>query len=265
MKVAIIASNILPISKDVKKGTEFFVYLFTENLVKLCPQIRATLFASGDSQVSTKIFSVSKTASFYDQDIGQENHKLFELALISKAISKQEEFDLFHIHIGNGEVFLPFAPFTKKPILITLHGSFETIYKDKYFPLFNQLKNVFFISISNNQRRLLPYLNYYQTIYHGVNTNFFGFDEKGGDLLIWTGRGIPQKGLEKVLKVVEETKKPTCLLIIRKQKYLDWLKKNVIEKTQKLKKTINLVLEYESSREKLVKKYQKAKLFLSPL
>lgn len=75
MNLAIVASNILPISPRVKKGTELFVWRFVKNLTRFHPEIKTTLFASGDSQVTSKLVSVNKTASFNNPKIGRRNHQ----------------------------------------------------------------------------------------------------------------------------------------------------------------------------------------------
>jgi glycosyltransferase involved in cell wall biosynthesis len=259
-----IASNILPISKNVKKGTELFVYLFIKNLIKLHPAIKITLFASGDSQVLAKLISINKTASFNDPKIGKQHHKIFELALLSKAFQQQDQFDLYHAHIGNGEVVLPFAPFVKKPIVFTLHGELNKIYKDKYYALFKNLKNIYFISVSQTQRHPLPELNYYKTIYHGVDTYEFTFKPDGSGSILWVGRGIPEKGLEEVVEAVEKTKRPCQIFAIKKPNHLPWLMK-IKEKAENSDKKRLISFRFDLNRENLIKHYQQAKLFLFPV
>ena len=141
----------------------------------------------------------------------------------------QEDFDLYHINIGDGDIALPLAPFVKNPILITLHYTQEAEYINKYFSLFSSLNNVSFISISNAQRKFFPNLNYAGTIYHGIETELFKFDPKGGESIIWAGRGVPDKGLETILEVVKKTKKKIKLFPLRRKEHLEWLNKQLTD------------------------------------
>ncbi|OGK17425.1 hypothetical protein A2774_05445 [Candidatus Roizmanbacteria bacterium RIFCSPHIGHO2_01_FULL_39_12c] len=265
MKIAILASNLLPINQDVKKGTELFVYLLVSALAHKSDKIDVTLFASGDSQVPVKLESVGALSSTVDAQITKQHHKIFELALLGKALQQQSGFDLYHANIGNGEIVLPFALFSQKPVIITLHGSLDTVYKDKYFPLFSQLTNAYFVSISDQQRKPLPMLNYLKTIYNGIDVKQFRFDPIGGNNLIWAGRGVPEKGLDIVLTVAEMTKKPARLFAIRKDHTLAWLKQDIEDKIVKLKKSVDLELNYEVKQTELLGYYQRSRLFLSPL
>ena len=150
-------------------------------------------------------------------------------------------------------------------MIITLHGSLDTVYKDKYFPLFSQLTNAYFVSISDQQRKPLPMLNYLKTIYNGIDVKQFRFDPIGGNNLIWAGRGVPEKGLDIVLTVAEMTKKPARLFAIRKDHTLAWLKQDIEDKIVKLKKSVDLELNYEVKQTELLGYYQRSRLFLSPL
>lgn len=265
MNIAIILSNAVSISKLSKKGTEIFDYILINNLVKLGKGHDFTAFASGDSDLPVKIISIDQQASIADESIIKKNkHIIFELALISKAFAMQDQFDLYHINIGDGDIVLPFAPFVKKPILITLHYTQAISYIKKYFSQFNDLEHVFFISISNAQRKFFPNLNYAGTIYHGIETGDFGFDGIGGQSIIWAGRGVPDKGLDVVLEVVSRVKKGAKLFCIRKEESAAWLNK-LLASYQNPISSKKVLLEFDKNRSDLIPHYQKSRLFLAPL
>ncbi|MDP3758567.1 MAG: hypothetical protein Q8Q86_02510, partial [Candidatus Daviesbacteria bacterium] len=118
MKIAIICSNAVSINKNSKRGTEIFDYILINSLVNAVGKdVNITAFASGDSDLPVETQSVDKISSSQDKSIfKKEKHIIFELALISKAFLMQDEFDLYHVNIGDGDIILPFAPFVKKPI-----------------------------------------------------------------------------------------------------------------------------------------------------
>ncbi len=265
MKVAFICSNFVSIKKNAKKGTEIFGYILIDSLVKSGQDLDITVFASGDSKLPAKIESVDYHCSTSDKSIMQKNkHVIFELALLSKAFQMQDSFDLYHINIGDGDIALPFAPFVKKPILITLHYTQAAEYVNKYFSLFKQFNNVSFVSISNAQRNFFPDLNYAGTIYHGIETDKFIFSPLGGENIMWAGRGVPDKGLEGILEVLKKTKRKTQLFILRKEEDIEWLSQQVSD-LRRLIPRDDLFIEFDKDRFGLVPYYQRSKLFLFPL
>lgn len=268
MNVALLTSNLMSINEHTIKGTEIFVNTFTKKIAKesIKNHISITAFASGDSKLPVKIESTGYFSSLLDKDIGMENHYIFELALISKAFSMQDQFDFYHVNLGNGELILPFACFVKKPILITLHWTLEKNYTKKFFDLFKDLKHIYFISISDSLRRQIPDLNYLATIYHGIDVqDMFRFDQKGGDAIMWTGRGIPDKGPDVVLEVLKRVKRNGKIIPIVKKEYADWLEKEVIKKSVSIAPQLKIEIHFNLIREKLASHYRSSKLFLFPI
>lgn len=265
MRIAILTSNRFRIGADTKKGTEIVFRMLVESLAKRTDntELSITAFCSGDSDLPVRIESIEKYPTAHDLTIPQEKNIIFELALISKAFSMEDEFDIYHVHIGDGDIVLPFARFTSRPLIITIHHTFDKAYVKRYFPLFKDLKNVYFISLSNFQRKQLPFLPFAATIYNGIDTKQFAFDADGGDSILWSGRGIPVKGLDIAFAVVQKTKKITNAFVIRKQEEADWL-----EKTLQLLTSLQIEqyvsVKFDTLRDDLVKYYQKSKLFLFP-
>jgi glycosyltransferase involved in cell wall biosynthesis len=268
MKIAIINSNYVKIGKNTKKGTEIFAYVLIKELARRARKERnqITAFASGNSKIPVKIESVNHLPSLDDKYIGSNNHTLFELSLVSRAFSMQNDFDIFHANFGGGEIILPFAKFVNKPIIVTMHGTLSDPSTKKYFSLYKDLKNVFFISISNSQRKPIPNLNYIRTIYHGVDIKKeFQFNAKGDNYLIWSGRAVPEKGLDIVLQVIKMTKKKAKIFPIIKDEYLKWLQEIIVKRRNIVNQAISIYTDFDVHRLKLACHYQTSKLFLFPL
>jgi len=268
MNVALICSNSVKIGKTTKKGTEIFDYILITNLAKKARwnNLHISAFASGNSKLPVKMESVNYYSSIEDKNIGLQNHKVFELALVGKAFSMQKNFDLFHVNIGNGEIVLPFARFVKKPIIITMHGTLNDIYTHKFFSQYKNLKNVYYVSISNAQRKPYPSLNYIRTIYHGIDIyKDFQFNPTGDKNIIWTGRAIPDKGLDIVLSVVKKVKKKAKVFPIIKEDYLHWLHDEIIKKRNLIYQVVKIYIDFDVNRTELNHHYQTSKLFLFPL
>lgn len=129
----------------------------------------------------------------------------YEQLLISKIyqMDQKEKFDIIHIHPFKRCIV--FAPLTKTPTVITLHDPISGWYKHllswtKKFP------SIYLISISNNQRKSLPKLNYLATIYNGIDLKNFNFNEKPKNYFIAAGRFIPEKGIDLAIKVAKMAK-----------------------------------------------------------
>jgi glycosyltransferase involved in cell wall biosynthesis len=163
-------------------------------------------------------------------------------------------------------MILPFARFVKKPIVVTMHGSIDESFSKKFFSQFKGIKNVFFVSISNSQRKSMPDLNYIRTIYHGVDvTNSFKFNEKGDGYILWTGRAIPDKGLDIVLSVIKKTRKKAKIFPIIKEEYLAWLHREVLKKRNLINQVVKINIDFDVNRAELITHYQNSKLFLFPV
>jgi len=266
IRLGIINSNYVTISRGTKKGTEIFSYVLIRQLSRQSKRynLQMTAFASGDSELPVKLVSVNYKSSMKDSDIGERHHKTYELALLSKAFSMQHEFDLYHVNIGNGDSVLPFAPFVNKPILVTMHGSFlEENYNKKYLALFNNLKNVYFVSLSSAQRKPLPHLNYIDTIPHGVDIKrHWKFDAIGGNHMVWAGRAIKEKGINELLSIVKKAKRQLDVFPLIKQESPKWIVDLAMHRHKPIK-FFNIMSPI--NRSDLEKKYQKSKVVLFPI
>lgn len=259
MKIAILGSNKLRINQNVASGPEIFVYSFVKNFLINPNNFNLTVFASGDSDIKTRLESIGDLSSIEDENIGEKWHKLYEFALLSKAFSKQDEFDLFHVNIGNGEVVLPFANFVKKPILVTLHSNLADSKAQKYMKQFTQYKNIYFVPISNQQKSLIKELNYTNTIYHGIDLAEFEFSQVQNEEIFWIGRGVPEKGLDVAFEAVKYCKKPAYFYVAPRESQEIWLN-DLLTKNHKLAK-----IQYNSQRGDVVNQYKKSKVLLFPI
>lgn len=268
MKIAIVCSNYFNIKKETANGTAIFDYSFITELVKHAEKenLTITAFASGNSKLPVKTISIDENPSSANEAlIASGKNVLYELTLLSKAFSMQDQIDLYHINIGDGDIALPFSPFVKKPILITIHHVLDTDYIRRYFALWKNTPNVFFISASDAQRKLLPDLNYLSTIYHGIDTNVFQFNSTGGENIMWAGRAIPEKGTGIVVEVAQRVKHEAKLFGIPRREHQEWLQKTVLDKINAVDSSVKISFKTGLDRFQLVGQFQTSKVFLFPV
>ena len=127
----------------------------------------------------------------------------FDNTLLSHLASNAEDYDIIHLH--SIRIALPICRVINKPIIMTLH---DVINENNLMYLNNHrdLKNVFFVSISEAQKKPAPDLNYISTIHHGVRLDEHIFSPKGGEELIFAGRIVQKKGPDLAINAALSTK-----------------------------------------------------------
>lgn len=145
-----------------------------------------------------EIFEISNNSNIRHEIIMSLNFNLY-LALIESC--KKYDFDLVHIHTNNPMAELAMLKRIKPPVALTLHGipTFP-ILEGKLAKQFNRPEN-HFITISDYQKRLYPFLKIEETVYNGISTEDFLFDEKGSDVMLFAGRLKRKKGIVEAIDI----------------------------------------------------------------
>lgn len=167
----------------------------TEGLV--ANGLEVTLFATGDSITNANLDAVIDAG--YEEDRSQDA-KVVECLHISNLMEKANEFDIIHNHYD----FLPlsYSGLVKTPLITTIHGfSSEKILR--VYQKYNDLGN--YVSISNANRH--PSLNYLATVYNGLETKNFDFNDQPEDYLLFFGRIHPDKGTAEAIEIALKTNK----------------------------------------------------------
>jgi glycosyltransferase involved in cell wall biosynthesis len=220
MKIALVAPTEETVPPTKYGGTELIVYDIANGLAKKGHHV--DLYAPGDSLKSTtyNLIPSTKVSLRHDTEIFQ-NPKLLEVNKIniySKIAYKiqNENYDIVHNHASWR--FLIFQHFIKYPIVTTHHGPLS--YDDQNF-IFKEYKNMPYVSISNNQRRDLPILNFVDTVYNGINLAdlpFFTGTNNQLSYMSFLARVNKEKNPVGAAKVAQLTKHP--LHIAAKVDYL---------------------------------------------
>jgi glycosyltransferase involved in cell wall biosynthesis len=86
-----------------------------------------------------------------------------------------------------------------------LHGRLDL---PDLIPVFDRFRNEPLISISNAQRQPLSWVNWQETIYHGVPKDLFTFQPKQGDYLAFLGRVSPEKRVDRAIEIAKRVSMP---------------------------------------------------------
>ncbi|WP_339715363.1 glycosyltransferase family 4 protein [uncultured Kriegella sp.] len=182
--------------------------VLTEALVK--KGLDVTLFATGDSITSGKLQSVCATP--YAEDINVDA-KVWECLHIANLMEQADDFDIVHNHFD----FLPltYSRLIKTPMVTTVHG----FSSEKIIPVYKKYNpSLTYISISDSDRH--PELDYHRTIYHGIDSTKFQFQEPKEDYLLFYGRIHPKKGTAEAIEIAKRSGYPIRIAgLIQNQYY----------------------------------------------
>jgi glycosyltransferase involved in cell wall biosynthesis len=197
MKIAQIAPLAESVPPKLYGGTERIVSYLTEELIRLGHDV--TLFASGDSQTAARLHSVIPTALRLTPSIKDPTACV---ALQLEALRRHaEEFDVIHLHTDC--LALPLVrALGLRNVVTTLHGRLDL---PEYRPFFEEFDDAPLVSISDNQRRPLPHLNWLGTIHHGLPMNVCRFHpspETGDEgYVAFLGRFSPEKRPDRAIEI----------------------------------------------------------------
>lgn len=185
LRIAQIAPLIESVPPAMYGGTERVVYCLTEELVRRGHDV--TLFASGDSRTSAKLYSPVDKGLRLD---GKQGRCVFaSMAQLAMAYDEMEgDFDIIHSHV---DCFtFPFAKKNLTPTVLTLHGRLDI---PEFIEVLRLYKDLNYVSISNSQRNPVQDINWVGTVYHGYPPEYFEFSDSASDYFLYLGRLSPEK------------------------------------------------------------------------
>jgi|SRR5579872_1242770 glycosyltransferase involved in cell wall biosynthesis len=192
MRIAQVAPLYESVPPRFYGGTERVVSWLTETLVALGHEV--TLFASGDSVTNARLFPACRKALRLDANcVDPFAHHIL---MIENVFRRADEFDLIHFHVD----YLHFLRSRREQVACatTLHGRLDL---PDLVPLYQEFREIPLISISDAQRRPLPWVNWLGTVRHGMPATLLSLQERGGQYLAFLGRVSPEKGLEQAIEI----------------------------------------------------------------
>ena len=195
MKIAILAPIAWRTPPEKYGPWEQVASNIAEGMVK--KGLDVTLFATGNSHTAGKLEYVSKTAYAEDNTI---DPKVWECLHISNVMERAHEFDIIH----NNFDFLPltYSRLIDTPMVTTIHG----FSSQQILPVYKKYNsNSHYVSISNSDRS--AELDYTATVYNGIDSKDFTFNEKPEDYLLFFGRIHPHKGTYESIQIAKKANK----------------------------------------------------------
>jgi glycosyltransferase involved in cell wall biosynthesis len=188
-------AQIAPLAESVPPqrygGTERIVSYLTEELVRMGHDV--TLFASADSLTAARLVGCARVALRLDQAVLDLPHHLVMLEQVRR---RAHEFDILHFHIDLLQG--PLLRMLPTPAVTTLHGRQDL---PDLLPFYRAFPDMPLVSISDDQRRPLPPVNWMATIPHGLPVDLLPFRPGPGSYLAFLGRISPEKRPDRAIAI----------------------------------------------------------------
>ncbi|MDR5794998.1 glycosyltransferase family 4 protein [Caballeronia sp. LZ008] len=199
MKIAQVAPLYESVPPKAYGATERVVSALTEQLVAWGHDV--TLFAAGDSKTQARLRATHPVGLWRDERVWDTtSHHLRQLDAV---VRRSAQFDLVHFH---GEPFhLPLQRYMSCPSLTTVHGR---LLVPDHGPLYEAYPDAPLVSISDSQRKDTPHANWIGTVHHGLPLDAMRFSPNGGDYLLFVGRMMPEKGIERAVEIARRAGLP---------------------------------------------------------
>lgn len=202
MRIAVLAPCWFPVPPVGYGGIEWVVSLLADGLVDSGHDV--TLFASGDSLTKAKLAAVHPVAP--SEWIGRS---FWELRHVLHCLERADDFDVINDHSGPPAAAL--GAVVDTPVVHTVHGPLGGEPGLLYDQVASVAPETALISLSMNQRKPRPNLNWIANCPNALDLSVYPFRRARGDYLLFLGRMSPDKGAHRAVAVAMEAGLPLKL------------------------------------------------------
>jgi glycosyltransferase involved in cell wall biosynthesis len=202
MRIAILSPPWFPVPPTGYGGIEWIVSLLADGLAARGHEV--TLFASGDSRTKATLSAVYERAP--SELIGRS---LPELRHVLAVLERADDFDVINDHTGPLGAVL--GELVETPVVHTVHGPLDGEPGEVYESIGRVAPGVGLISLSLNQRRPKPELNWVADIPNALDLEHYPCHPHLGDYLLFLGRMNHEKGAHRAIAVAMELGLPLKL------------------------------------------------------
>lgn len=192
MKIAQVAPLTESVPPKLYGGTERIVSYLTEELVRQGHEV--TLFASGDSRTSAELVACCDVALRLNPTA--KDPIPYHIAMLEKVRRRADAFDVLHFHVD--VLHFPIIREFAERTVTTLHGRLDLPDLARLYAMFDDIP---LVSISHDQRRPMPPVNWLGTVYHGLPPDILPFRQKASGYLAFLGRISPEKGPQAAIEI----------------------------------------------------------------
>jgi glycosyltransferase involved in cell wall biosynthesis len=199
MRIAVLAPPWFAVPPSGYGGIEWVVALLADGLAESGHDV--TLFATRDSRTKARLGYVFERAP--SEHIGRT---AWELRHVLACYERAEDFDVINDHSGPAAAAVGGAIAT--PVVHTVHGPLDGEPGRIYASLAAVAPDVGLVSLSLNQRKPLPELNWIANCPNALDFSVYPCKPHRGDYLLFLGRLSPDKGAHRAIAVAMEADLP---------------------------------------------------------
>lgn len=193
MKIAQVTPLYEAVPPRLYGGTERVVAHLTDALVDLGHDV--TLFASAEAETRARLVPVRDQAIRLDP-APLKSDLAAHMSMLSEVLKRADDFDVIHFHTDM--IHFPFFERFADKTLTTLHGRLDL----KDLPgVYERWPQFGMVSISDDQRRPLPFANWKATVHHGMPSELYTFSPKSDGYLAFLGRISPEKRPDRAIEI----------------------------------------------------------------
>lgn len=207
MKIAIIGSALYqaPTEKGIIHAPIYLTTQLADGLSRLGHKI--TFFGLFDPKLKKNVNFRTENLGYTLFDKKKNNLEMnffvtYEQGFMAKVLARVSEFDLIYSHIYK---IGPLARLVQKPVVITHHDATRLKMYQMMFQSFGS-PNFFVIPLSKFIKKKLPYFNYLDVVYNGIDDSKINFSPKPENYFVWVGRVVPPKGLHLAIALAKKMK-----------------------------------------------------------
>ena len=199
LRIGLVAPLFESVPPRLYGGTERVVSYLAEELVRLGH--RVTLFATGDSVTTARLDAVWPRALRLDGR--SHEHQIPHALHLEHVFRRAAEFDV--IHFPTDRLHVGLARRCGVPHVTTLHGRLDL---PDLAPLLREFHDIPLVSISDAQRRPLPWANWQATVHHGLPAAMLPLQPQPGRYLAFLGRISPEKRCDRAIEIARRLGMP---------------------------------------------------------
>ncbi len=134
-----------------------------------------------------------------------------DAVFLSHIAARAKEFDV--IHLDSFLLALPFARvMPDTPVVFTLHNPLDVENIHANHDAHRDLKNIFFIAISEKQKEPLPDARWAATIYHGLEIESYPWKKEAGERWLFVSRILRSKGAHLAVQAAHQLGQPLDII-----------------------------------------------------